>query len=219
MAQLNGIIEGTNIKWRTVDGKLELLDMLDRSILSVEPKTLEVITARAVSGGSILHQSRLILNDAQIRDLPTTPRVLIVATETPDYGGDLLTIPIFVSGVVYQSNYVVAYNDVDPDALLKLYLGSDLGSVEWTTGGPSAGALQGGDFLVPFLPATFVTNARNGVQLGSTGIALSGNFYDNAVVVTIDNNGAGNLTGGHADNKIIVTASYHILNLATGLFE
>jgi len=160
-------------------------------------------------GGDGIRVASVTLTNAQILALPTTPVVVIPATQTPNYGTDLTAAPIVVGGYVLLSNYVAAYTNVDPTAALGLTMGSDLGSGIGMVGGLLAPAslLESGDAFLRIIGADYEpTNTFP--ALAPHVFAFTHNYFDNAIVVYIDNAAAGNLTGGNVANKMVIRLLY-----------
>lgn len=165
------------------------------------------------SGGGGLLTRTVTLTHAQILALPTTPVVVVPATQTPNYASDLTSAPLVLGGYVLLSNYAVAYTNVNAAAQLLLNLGSDLGSLPQIGGQLMAQTtLQAGDAFAPLIGADYFTTAT-APPLGPIPGAFNHNFFDNAVVLSIDNKGSGNLTGGNAANKLVVSLVYAVASL------
>ncbi len=140
------------------------------------------------------------LTNAQIKALPTTP-VEIVPTE----GAGTIIVPL---SVTYKANFAAgAYTNVDNVAALHvIYTGET--DPEFGRGYffPSAGRWTHGD--VGYIKRRDIP----GQALASLGFALAA-FDDTALEVAIDNNGDGDLTGGHANNVLIIDTHYKVIDL------
>lgn len=161
-------------------------------------------THTIAAGYTLLKVKTKILNNNEIKNSPTTPVIIIPATETPDYAVPS-QVPVIVCGIAYVNNYPLAYGNVDLDAFGSLYLSSEL-DVIWSTVFLNDTALTNGSFIAPILGGRFVSDPL-------VGLSASPEIYDNAIMFKINNNGAGVFTDGHANNTIKITLYYLVADL------
>lgn len=171
----------------------------------------EGITGNQLEAGVVTILSQAIeLTDAQIRAAPTTPTVIVPATEVLGYVGLPTQIPLPLAFVVSANISAGAYTNVDPVAAFIIAVGSD-----WSLNGLRANV----DTMAQINDAVSVIGIANSFDptiVDSTIIPLhisSGGIQDNALAFVINNNGAGNLTGGNAANSMKVTVLYTVIDV------
>lgn len=151
------------------------------------------------------------LTNAQILALPTTPITVLAAA-----GANMSTV---VDYVVVQANFTGgAYTNVDTDGFMALFYNTN---IQWSNylANSVADSLT---FLSVFLDNTgkrvvfreYQDDADPANDWGplvsvATGVA----FNNQALSISIDNDGSGNLTGGNAANSMVVRVSYRIAAL------
>jgi hypothetical protein len=166
-------------------------------------------------GGGFLKKATKILNNDQIKALPTTPVAIVLATQTDPF--TQLFVP--VAAVALLDNTAGAYGNVgsdpDPDPQLYLAYGSDVSS--------EAGLRcthvhfdQQGRHLAIFSFPQLRTGSDPLPSLYTRATSpLAGAILDNALVLAGFNAGTGDnhFTGGHADNTLKVTVYYVVEDL------
>ncbi len=144
-------------------------------------------------------RSRTTLTNAQIKALPTTP-VSIVATP----GAGKILFPV---SVTYHGNFQTAYTNVNPAASLKVEFSGDTTSLF----GPGRFLAQAGTWAHGNI-GFFRRGALDGQANAALAFALAG-FDDTALTVAMANASAGNLTGGTANNSLVVETRHIVLDL------
>jgi hypothetical protein len=155
-------------------------------------------------GSSLLHQATVTLTDAQIKALPTTGEVQIVAA--PAAG-----LMIYPAAVVVRCDTLLdGYSNIDNFA--EFYIGVGTARTLFPIlGGSEIGDLLGAfdDVFAPFVMATQP-------DIGMHAVA---DYTAHALKLIVTNNAAGNFTGGNAANTLRVSVTYYILDTTTGVFE
>jgi len=158
----------------------------------------------------ILRQATVILTDAQIKALPTTPVVVIPA---PGVGRVAMAWACAgYSQVFLHFRRTASYTNINTAA-----------TFEWYVNVHDAQAFYGNaDDLNKFLGSmwysTDVLWTGNPLQVSNVGGQLNEvtNYENRATFLWIDNQGAGVLTGGHAANTLTIALTYLVLDLTTG---
>lgn len=149
--------------------------------------------------------TRVVLTNAQIKALPTTPQTLIAAP-----GAASLLAPVLVN--VHTSASFTAYTNIDPDALL--YVVFDPSGAGWSNGLANDSVI-GFTWLTDaigtstakwwqYVPATLAEPTVDWGNLAYT----QGAVTNNALQLLLSNNGAGDLTGGAAGNTLTLDTYY-----------
>lgn len=176
-------------------------------------------TIQNLYGPNLVHQVSATLTDADIKALPSTPFVLVPATQTLNYSGtpELIPIPSYALGIFNFSSG--AYTNLDADSRVLFGVGSDWSDdishfnfieSKFTT------ARRG--LLFFQFPKFFASTANIDNYQVVDNIFINDNFQDNALVLACYNP-SGALTGGNADNTLEIIIQYHLYNTVTGLFE
>lgn len=155
----------------------------------------------AGGGTSLVLSATVELTDAQIKALPSE-RVEIVPA--PATGKALLYITSF-----FQINTSAgAYTNVDADGRIYIDYGGELASLPAIL--PSGANLR--TWVLP--PASqFGQNPSVLSTFNSVNIARSTGIDETPLYIKIDNNGAGDFTGGNAANTLKVTVYYVVVDL------
>lgn len=162
-----------------------------------------------------LHKADVVLTDAQIKALPTTAIDLIAAP-----GAGIIILPL--DTVMVFKNSATAYTNISPDAFLSTqingtrvssFMGNDtlLSSVnQFSTFFNSTGALLHRLIYPPSDPF----GAADGWEMMMFSIGSDANA-NQPLQIKINNAALGNLTGGNAGNKILVSTTYRLITLPT----
>ena len=156
-------------------------------------------------GGSlIVTQSTVVLSNAQVIALPTTP-----VTVLPAPGAKRVIIPIFAT--LHLANWVADYGDIDVGATVNL----TLAGVSVFSPVDNAVASEVGNLLAGGGPdGTFTFMGPTQRASGATTNAIGG-FYESDIVnkpLTISMSNGQVLSGGNAAQSLIVTVLYYILS-------
>lgn len=161
-------------------------------------------------GGSGLVRQTLPtrLTNAQVRLLPTVPVVVI-----PPQGVNILTIPTYCSLVIDVSGG--AYGAIDPDTFM--FLQSDYVNLSGRT--LQMAAILANASLQFTSMVTNLAWVTPSVSSNIGGEGFSPLDAANLAVELAAVNGAGvNYSDGNAANSILVSISYQLLNVSTGLY-
>lgn len=152
--------------------------------------------------GINLFESTIVLTNAQIKALPTTPLVLVAAP-----GAGIAYVPISIN--LHSDFTAGAYTNVNADSYLGAYIG------DWFSnfiGNDSSIPIT---FLSDFLSALELyvqlvsyTFSQQIVNWGNLAFNFGPNMANNPIGLYFENNGSGNLTGGNAANTLTVTTFY-----------
>jgi hypothetical protein len=159
----------------------------------------------SLSSGPVVKTAVVTLTDAQIKALPAGATTLVAAPGS-GYRIVLLDCAIQLDGVSG------AYTNVNADGYWVLrfgssdysdYVANDSGAGHTFVTDLLTGADKNSVHLRPFL-------AKYDANWGAMPVVY-GDYYDNtALTLFVDNNGAGNYTGGHANNNAVITVTYRI---------
>ncbi len=166
-------------------------------------------------GSSLLKTATVTLTNAQIKALPTTPVVIVPATEVLGYSGFPTTIFLVSKALLRLDCSAGIYTNVDNDSNILLCWGSDA-----STDIGIAAAIRDDTTSTPSIfPSTFdfiggsdPTKAVASFLL-SEGFFLTDGLQDNAVALFIHNT-LGNFTGGNAANTLKVTVYYMVVDVS-----
>lgn len=171
---------------------------------------------------SIHHQTSITLNNSQILALPSIPIVVVPETETLNYSGTPIRLPIIVRAVAHWDVYEgTPYGNVTTPEFLGIFIGSDAGN------GPVSVLIDQLTFLNQgiFGPIEIMgvgatqNDSSLGGKLQDPRYNLKDSIQDNGLYFGGFNGFTGDFTGGHATNQLRVSLVYLIYNLQTGLFE
>jgi hypothetical protein len=146
------------------------------------------------------------LTHAEIITLPTTPVVVVPATETLNYEGIPTRLQLPLYSIVRVVTLTAPYSNIDAGCQILINLGSD----NSFTHSP---AMVGPDLLTEagftvFYPLRAGTGASSGLPILPAWNNLTDSLLDNAIVIACLNGVSGNFTEGHEDNVIRVTTFY-----------
>lgn len=186
---------------------------LDRIPLSPNPNTplateskhvtyANLIAGAAGLGYGIPKITTTVLNNDAIIHLPTTPVEIVAAVAGKSFYAPCL---LGLGFVVLQLDVVVDYATVDAGALFHFGLSSGGGNTaDYGTGlnnnffggyGPNANVL-------------WMLGNQNEFPASSYGASLTSDCENAAIMLSVDNNGAGIFTGGDVGNTLTVTTVY-----------
>ncbi len=162
-----------------------------------------------------IYRSVTNLTNAQTLALPTA-EVTLTNMTTP--GAGLIFLPI--GGAILTKTASGAYTNINADAWIRVrYSGGDhfLSYIPNDTASPgitNGSATRVSDLLGTTSPKRVVLVPYQDTEAvdewGPIGAVLGSSADNNAVVISIDNNGSGNLTGGHVSNVVRVIVYYVI---------
>ncbi len=140
------------------------------------------------------------LTDAQIKALPTTP-VAVVASG----GAGKVLVPV---GATYRANFAAgAYTNVNPAVAMTMQFAASPDPVFGRSlFFPNAGRWSHG--AVGFIKRRDIVDQAT----ADIGFALLA-FANTGLTLALDNDSDGNLTGGHANNSLIVDTRYIVLDV------
>lgn len=151
------------------------------------------------SAGPVLKTAQVSLSDAQIKALPTTPIQIVAA---PGSAGKYIVV---IKGSWKATTTSGAYTNINGTlAKLRLVYGANVTNASYEVADTGSPTEFTGLLGTAGVKITFLHNWKE----------LPENFsnIDNlAVSVSIDNNGSGNLTGGHSSNSLVVTFIYLVV--------
>ena len=163
-----------------------------------------------IPGRGFLHGYSKVLTNAEILLLPSIFPILIPASPNKIYSSILV-------------NYILdaragAYTNVSADRYVTLAYGINAN-------------LGAASHLAPDLPSSSADLSAGivggpGENIGAGGltneiigqVGVSTNYVGQPIVIWASNSG-GDFTGGHIDNKLIISVIYTIFNALTGQFE
>jgi hypothetical protein len=155
-----------------------------------------------------LRVTTVTLTDAQVKALPTTPITLVAA---PGSGQRIVPLLIDLLGSFAGG----AYTNIDTtDAALVAQLGGvDISSRVANNSTESLTDLSSLLGTAAKTQATLVQWAPTDVALGSVAhaVAAATTLINAALTLTVDNNGAGVLTGGNGANTLKATVFYSVV--------
>jgi len=169
----------------------------------------DYLQANPPSPGGLGYLSATVtLTDAQIKTLPTTPVILIVA---PGIGKVIspffYTIYSKCSAGAYTNIDAAGFMEIDTDGgFLSLVAIDDVGSGVSTL----SNLLTGGDRILNLLSQD--VDFIQGIGVVANNQPAS-NFNNKAIRLNVNNGGSGNFTGGNAANTLKVTVNYVIVDL------
>lgn len=195
----------------SLDGQIALFDGPSGKLLKTASGTGSVYATNGVYS-VVTDAARLLvetttISNADILTLPTTPVTIIPA---PGPGVQVVPLTISVQGFFTDATYT----NINTDAwIFATYSGS---GIPWSNF-IANDAMLGYTFVTQFFGgavhrAAFqwapFTLAEPIFGWGNLGLVNGDTYANDAVQLVFDNNGAGNLTGGHANNHIVVHAYY-----------
>jgi hypothetical protein len=178
-----------------------------------------------VPASSLMMSSRTVLNQAAIQNLPTTP---VVCSLTPP--ANWRVVPITCSG--YLSMVTAGYTGMDTTYAALVLCHTDASSV-WVLQGPvndnsftttpvtEVTAYFGAphDGVITFIPPMIGIESDEGAAQGDASgtdlwvlpypnIAGFAEYSGKPLVLSMDNNGSGNLAGGNVNDFLIIDLTY-----------
>jgi hypothetical protein len=164
------------------------------------------------SGGSILHQATVTLNNSQILHLPTTA-VEIVAAQ----GSAKAIVPVSCFMRLDTAAGAITA-DAGASWLLQYAGGTYLSSPQ-----PVSGFLASARIADLFFPVlAYQINADDfgaSTVIGSGVLGVSTNSDNKALQIKDDWNGVSDYTDGNVANSLKVSVAYLVLDTTTGIFE
>lgn len=181
---------------------------VDRSTGAIYMQTRVLPGPLQWSGLQITHQAYVRLTDAEIKTLPTTPVVILAASDVLGGVGTPTRLPILLDVHLYTNNWPAAYVGADPFGHLKVYLGSD--------GRDGYGAVAAELSVVDTVLLNTGVNAR-WLPIAHMSYSLVDALPDTALVLQFDTAGD-DLTGGDAANTLTAVVLYLIWDVAAGRY-
>lgn len=157
--------------------------------------------ARWDDGASLIKTATVTLTNDQILALPTTPVVIIPATEVLNYSGNPSKLFYVVKAYAILNAAGGTYSNCNITGTLQLGWGSDFSNPIAISAQVYGPGLQGTGIGhgATFEAFSFFI-AEVSLQNDAT--------YDNAIVIKADNAGDGNYTSGHPANTLKVVVHY-----------
>lgn len=161
------------------------------------------------TGYSAISHEEITLTNDQIKASPSTPIIVVPATETLNYSGAPTQLLIPIVAIVQVAVHQADYTNIDGACAFGFSLGggNDFVFSMRSLAGSAADLLNSAGGIGVFSAATFTGAAA---ELPNTALteALDGVLLDNAIVFFSTNGGSGNFTGGHANNTLKLTVLY-----------
>lgn len=178
-----------------------------------------VQTALDTKQDLLFRQRSITINNSEILTLPSAPVAVVPETETLNYVGKITRLPIIVRGALHWDVWEgTPYGNITAPNL-GIFIGNDalgVGPVSTTIDSLTFFNVAASSPLFAFGSGANTPGGNN--PLAASEWAMDGSNHDNGLYLGLQFN-AGNLTGGHATNRMRVSLVYLIYNLQTGLFE
>lgn len=165
------------------------------------------------SRGIGIRQATVALTDAQVKTLPTAGVTLVAAPAA----GQVL-IPVLA---VARLAWVADYTNINAAAILSVAsLGpTTLAPLNEADISGVSGLLAAGDTASALFTPNLIIPASATDTLGASNSGFGDSVLASALVLSADNAGGGNFTGGNAGNALRVTVAYYVLTLASGILS
>ena len=178
----------------------------------------DVATAAPVLGSSAVavRQATLTLTDAQIKALPTTAVVLVAAP-----GPNRRLVPLQGAFLFQPAGNTYANVNSTFSALVLWPTPFDAWVLDPILNDSAASKSHLSNFLVSGLATAarqFLAFPYQDTANAATCAANTSDAVNQPLVIKLDNDGAGNLTGGTVANRLTVSVLYSIVDLTTGLW-
>lgn len=170
-------------------------------------------TGEVSAGGSgVLLTATVTLDNDQIKALPTTPVVIVPATEVLDYVGMPTELPVpFMATMTFDTS-AGAYTNVTTDHVpyFIVAFGADW---SWSATVRTIELIpDSADVKFAWLPPDTQTGVLSPDFTAAETFGAD-SLQDNALVVACNNGASGDFTGGNAANTLKVTVYYVVVSL------
>lgn len=161
------------------------------------------------SGAADIRQLSITLTDAEVKTLPTASVELI-----PTPGTNRFILVFFAHA---HLEWIADYTNIDAASLINLTIGTSetVWPLRQSIGSGVSALLAGGgpDGTHAFFSPRFAAGAAHSDSFSATSNLYDADIVNLPLTISLNNGGAGNLTGGDAGNALKVTLLYTIIDI------